>query len=133
MNKSGFRGVGSTQGEQAFDLTLLCNGAEEPIGHQGSDSISLNFDYIVAPNTTNVLSNSSPISKRAQGVGVQLKTNYNNQSKIIAKNEKLKLGDLMSNQNIQYSVPLSASYYQTDSVVTPGEVSSIATITIEYE
>ena len=133
VNKSGFKGVGSTQGTQAFDLNFLCNGGENLTTYEESNKISLNFDYTVAANTTNVLANNAPVSTRAGGVGIQMTTNYNNVSKIIAKNEKLELGTVKSNQNIQYNVPLSASYYQTDSAVTPGKVSSVATVTIQYE
>lgn len=133
VNKPGFKGVGSTQGAQAFDLNFLCNGGANPTAYEESNKISLNFDYTAAANTTNVLANNAPISTRAGGVGIQLKTNYNNVSKIIAKNEKLELGTVKSNQDIQYNVPLSASYYQTDAVVKPGKVSSTATVTIQYE
>ena len=133
VNKPDFKGIGSTQGSQDFDLNFLCNGGINPTAYEESNKISLNFDYTLAANTTNVLANNSPASTRASGVGIQLKTNYNNVSKIIAKNEKLELGTVKSNQNIQYNVPLSASYYQTDAVVTPGKVSSVATVTIQYE
>lgn len=133
VNKSGFKGVGSTQGNQAFDLNFLCNGGENLTPYEQSNKISLNFDYALAPNTTNVLANTAAASTRASGVGIQLKTNYNNISKAIVKNEKLALGTVKSNQNIQYNVPLDASYYQTDATITPGKVSSVATVTIEYE
>lgn len=133
VNKSGFKGVGSTQGTQAFDLNFLCNGGENLTPYEQSNKISLNFDYALAPNTTNVLANTAAASTRASGVGIQLKTNYNNVSKAIVKNEKLALGTVKSNQNIQYNVPLDASYYQTDATITPGKVSSVATVTIEYE
>lgn len=133
VNKSGFKGVGSTQGTQAFDLNFLCNGGENLTAYEESNKVSLNFDYALAPNTTNVLANTAAASTRASGVGIQLKTNYNNVSKAIIKNEKLALGTVKSNQNIQYNVPLDASYYQTDAIMTPGKVSSVATVTIEYE
>lgn len=133
VNKSGFKGIGSTQGTQAFDLNFLCNGGENLTDYEESNKVSLNFDYTLAPNTTNVLANTAAVSTRASGVGIQLKTNYNNVSKAIVKNEKLALGTVKSNQNIQYNVPLDASYYQTDAIVTPGKVSSVATVTIEYE
>ena len=133
VNKSGFKGVGSTQGNQAFDLNFLCNGGENLTAYEESNKVSLNFDYTLAPNTTNVLANTAAVSTRASGVGIQLKTNYNNVSKAIVKNEKLALGTVKSNQNIQYNVPLDASYYQTDATITPGKVSSVATVTIEYD
>lgn len=133
VSKSGFKGIGSTQGNQAFDLNFLCNGGENPTLQEVSNEISLNFDYTLASNTTNVLANTAAAPTRASGVGIQLKTNYNNVSKAIVRNEKLALGTVKSNQNIQYNVPLSAHYYQTDAVVTPGKVSSVATVTIQYD
>lgn len=133
VNKSGFQGVGSTQGAQAFDLNFLCNGGENPTAYEESNKIGLSFDYTTVANTANVLANNAPISTRAGGVGIQMKTSYKNTDKVIEKNSKLDLGTIKSNQNIQYNVPLNASYYQTDSVVTSGKVSSVATITIQYE
>lgn len=133
VNKSGFKGVGSSQGAQAFDLNFLCNGGENLTAYEESNKISLSFDYTAAANTADVLANNAPVSTRADGVGIQMKTSYNNTDKVITKNSKLDLGTVKSNQNIQYSVPLSASYYQTDSVITPGKVSSVATVTVEYE
>ncbi|WP_201583088.1 fimbrial protein [Psychrobacter jeotgali] len=133
VNKYDFKGVGSTQAAQAFDLNFLCNGGENPTGYQESNVISLKFDYTAAPNTTNVINNNAPASTKARGVGVQLKTSYNNTNKTIAKNEKLKLGVLKSNDSLQYNVPLSASYYQTDADITAGKVSSVATVTVEYD
>lgn len=133
VNKSGFQGVGSTQGAQAFDLNFLCNGGENLTAYEESNKIGLSFDYTTAANAANVLANNAPVSTRAGGVGIQMKTSYNNVDKVIAKNSKLDLGTVKSNQNIQYNVPLSASYYQTDSVITPGKVNSVATVTIQYE
>ena len=133
VNKSGFQGVGSTQGVQAFDLNFLCNGGENPTSYEESNKIGVSFDYTTAANAANVLANNAPISTRAGGVGIQMKTSYKNTDKVIEKNSKLDLGTIKSNQNIQYNVPLNASYYQMDSVVTSGKVSSVATVTIQYE
>ena len=134
VNKADFKGVGSTQGEQAFDLNILCNGGQNPTGFEESNKISLSFDYNSAPNTNNlVLLNDAPAINRANGVGVQLLWNYQNQNKAIAKNEKLALGTLNSNQSIQYNVPMKARYYQTASNVSPGKVRGMATVTIEYD
>jgi type 1 fimbria pilin len=52
---------------------------------------------------------------------------------VIAKNDKLELGTLKSNDNIQYNVPMTARYYQTATKVTPGKVRAMATVTIEYD
>lgn len=133
VNKTGFTGVGSTQGAQEFYLNFVCNGGENLTSDQQSTAISLNFDYEPADNTTNILANNAPESIRSGGVGVELKTNYNNSGSRVERNENLELGDVQSNQNRQFNVPFIASYYQTESVVTPGDVSSLATVTVEYE
>lgn len=133
VNKADFNGVGSTHGEQAFDLNILCNGGKNPTGYEERNKISLAFDYQVANNLANVIRNDAPAATRASGVGVQLLSKYKNSTKAIAKNEKVELGTVQSNQTLQYSVPMLARYYQTATNVTPGAVRSVATVTIEYE
>ena len=134
VNKADFKGVGSTQGEQAFDLNILCNGGQNPTGYEESNKISLSFDYSAAPNTNNqVINNDAPANTRAKGVGTQMLWNYKNQNKVIAKGDKLALGTLNSNQTLQYNVPMKARYYQTEATVSPGTVRGMATVTIEYD
>lgn len=134
VNKADFKGIGSTQGEQTFDLNILCNGGQNPTGYEESNKISLTFDYTAAANTNNqVINNDAPANTRASGVGTQIIWNYQNQNKVITKGDKLALGTLKSNQNIQYNVPMKARYYQTASTVTPGTVRGMATVTIEYD
>ncbi|WP_445116311.1 fimbrial protein [Acinetobacter sp. WZC-1] len=134
VNKADFKGIGSTQGEQAFDLNILCNGGKSPSDYTESNKISLSFDYNAATGTNNqVLANDAPARTRANGVGVQLVWDYQKQNKVIAKNDKLTLGTLRSNQSIQYNVPMKARYYQTASNVSPGTVRGMATVTIEYD
>ena len=134
VNKADFKGVGSTQGEQIFDLNILCNGGQNPTGYNESNKISLSFDYNPAPNTNNkVINNDAPANTRARGVGTQMLWNYQNQNKVIAKGDKLALGTLNSNQTLQYNVPMKARYYQTEATVTPGTVRGMATVTIEYD
>lgn len=134
INKADFKGVGSTQGEQAFDLNILCNGGQNPTEYQESNKISLTFDYSAAANTNNqVINNDAPINTRASGVGTQLLWNYQKQNKVIAKGDKLDLGTLKSNQTIQYNVPMKARYYQTSPIVSPGTVRGVATVTIAYD
>lgn len=130
VNKTGFTGIGSTQGEQAFDLNIKCNGGQNLTV---SEKIGLTFDYNAATNTTDVLENSAPQSTRAKGVGTQLVSQYKGSNNVIAKNEKVELGSLTSNANVEYNIPLIARYYQTDSVTTAGTVKSMATVTIEYD
>ena len=130
VNKSGFTGIGSTQGEQAFDLNIKCNGGENLTV---PEKIGLTFDYDAAANTTDVLANSAPQSTRAKGVGTQLVSQYQGSNNIIAKNEKVALGSLVASANVEYNIPLVARYYQTETGVTGGTVKSTATVTIEYD
>ena len=134
VNKADFKGVGSTQGEQAFDLNILCNGGKNPTGYEESNKISLSFDYNAAANTNNkVINNDAPANTKAKGVGTQILWNYQNQNKVVSKGDKLELGTLTSNQTLQYNVPMKARYYQTEPTVSPGTVRGMATVTIEYD
>ena len=133
VTKSGFTGVGSTQGEQSFDLNILCNGGENPKGYEEKNLISLSFDYQTECTNTQVLRNLEPNATKANGVGVQLLWNYNNQNRVIGLGDKLELGTVKSNQTIEYNVPLTARYYQTNANVTAGKVRAMATVTIEYD
>ncbi|WP_332605521.1 fimbrial protein [Acinetobacter sp. ESBL14] len=131
--KSGFKGVGSTQGEQSFELNILCNGGENPTGYEEKNLISLTFDYQQEGNNTQVLKNLEPNSTKANGVGVQLVWNYQNKNQVIGLGNKLELGTVKSNQTVQYNVPLTARYYQTATNVTAGKVRAMATVTIQYD
>lgn len=131
--KSGFNGVGSTQGEQSFDLNILCNGGINPTGYEEKNLISLDFDFPQDGNNSEVMTNTAPSSTRANGVGVQLFWKYQSQNKPIRKGNKLQVGTVNSNQTVQYNIPLSARYYQTAANVTAGRVQAMATVTIQYD
>ncbi|MCH7318580.1 fimbrial protein [Acinetobacter sp. ANC 5659] len=131
--KSGFSGIGSTQGEQSFDLNILCNGGINPTGYEEKNLISLDFDFPQDGNNSEVMTNTAPSSARANGVGVQLFWKYQSQNKPIRKGDKLQVGTVNSNQTVQYNIPLSARYYQTATNVTAGRVQAMATVTIQYD
>ncbi|MDR2062858.1 MAG: type 1 fimbrial protein [Acinetobacter sp.] len=131
--KSGFSGVGSTQGEQSFDLNILCNGGKNPTGYEEKNQISLDFDFPQDGTNNQVMSNTAPNSTKANGVGVQLLWKYQNKNQVIRKGDKLDVGTVNSNQTVQYNIPLSARYYQTATNVTAGTVRAMATVTIQYD
>ncbi|WP_218657203.1 fimbrial protein, partial [Acinetobacter baumannii] len=133
VTKAGFKGVGSTQGEQTFDMNILCNGGINPTGYEEKNLISLTYDFTQDGTNNQVLANTAPTSEKANGVGVQLLWNYQNKNQVIKKGDKLALGTLSSNQTLQYNVPMTARYYQTAANVTPGKVRAMATVTIEYD
>lgn len=133
VTKAGFKGVGSTQGEQTFDINILCNGGINPTGYEEKNVISLTYDFTQDGTNNQVLANTAAASEKANGVGVQLLWNYQNKNQVIKKGDKLALGTLSSNQTLQYNVPMTARYYQTATNVTAGKVRAMATVTIEYD
>ncbi|WP_374667597.1 fimbrial protein [Acinetobacter sp.] len=134
VKKADFNGVGSTQGEQAFNLNILCNGGDNPTGIDVSNDISLSFDYPAVSGTNNqVILNDAPESTRAKGVGTQIVWNYEGENRVIAKGDKLAVGTVHSGQQTQYDVPLIARYYQTEPTVSAGTVRGMASVTIEYD
>lgn len=131
--KSAFRAIGSTQGEQNFNLSILCNGSENNSGIATSNTISLSFDYNSDTSNNQVINNSAANSIKANGVGVELLWNLNGANKPIQKATKLNIGSVSSNQTVEYDIPLTARYYQTATNVTAGEVKATATVTIQYD
>ena len=131
--KSGFKTIGSTQGEQNFNLSILCNGGENNSGIATSNMISLSFDYNSDNSNNQVINNSAANSIKANGVGVELLWNMNGANKPIEKATKLNIGMVSSNQTVEYDIPLTARYYQTATNVTAGEVKATATVTIQYD
>ncbi|NUF35308.1 fimbrial protein, partial [Acinetobacter oleivorans] len=130
--KSAFRAIGSTQGEQNFNLSILCNGGENNSGIATSNTISLSFDYNSDTSNNQVINNSAANSIKANGVGVELLWNLNGANKPIQKATKLNIGSVSSNQTVEYDIPLTARYYQTATNLTAGEVKATATVTIQY-
>lgn len=131
--KSAFRAIGSTQGEQNFNLSILCNGGENNSGIATSNTISLSFDYNSDTSNNQVINNSAANSIKANGVGVELLWNLNGANKPIQKATKLNIGSVSSNQTVEYDISLTARYYQTATNVTTGEVKATATVTIQYD
>lgn len=133
VTKAAFTGIGSTQGNQAFNFNILCNGGNNNTGFQEKNSISLKFGFTQDTSNANVIINSAPDSTKARGVGVQIVSDYQNNSQAIANGGNIQLGTVSSNEVAQYNVPLRARYYQTENTVTAGQVRAIATITIDYQ
>ncbi|MFE1635858.1 fimbrial protein, partial [Acinetobacter baumannii] len=94
--KSGFRAIGSTQGEKNFNLSILCNGGENNSGVPTSNTLSLSFDYISDTSNSQVINNSAADSTKANGVGVELLWNMNGANNPIRKGNKLDIGTVSS-------------------------------------
>lgn len=131
VTTSDFRGIGTTLAEQAFDMSLLCNGGASSGGYLEKNFISVSYDYQQYANNNQVISNIANPGSRAGGVGLQLL--WNDASKEVIKNKQnFQLGTVNSNQSLQFNIPMLARYYQTDNNVTAGQVKGIATVTVEY-
>ena len=131
VNKSEFQGVGSTAGEQGFNLDLKCNGGTNPSNYIENNRISLDFDYESTDMQT--ITNSATSSTRANGVNTQLVMDYGNQNTIVRKGSRFYLGTVNSGQSLQYNLPMRARYIKMTQNVTPGKVRGMATVTIHYE
>lgn len=131
VNTSQFRGIGTTLAEQAFNMTLLCNGGESSGGYIENNIISVTYDYQQYANNNEVLNNIVADSSKANGVGLQLLWNDSNKE-VIKNGQNFHLGTVNSNQNLQFNIPMAARYYQTDNNVTAGKVKGIATLTVQY-
>ena len=134
VNKSDFNGVGSTAAEKPFNIRLLCSGGVNGSDVPTSNNISLSFLYNIAPNTTNVIENNRSVpSSRASGVGVQLIWDYKNQNTVVLNNVKQNVETINSNNTKLFDIPMKARYYQTAQNITPGRVSGLAQIIINYD
>lgn len=133
VNTTGFKGVGSTQGEQPFDMNILCNGGKNPTGYEEKNQISLTYDYLAEDNSNNVLQNTAPVVEKAKGVAIQLLWNYQGKNDVIKKGDKLVLGTLNSGSSITYNVPMAARYYQSATKMSAGKVRAQATVMINYD
>lgn len=132
VTKADFKGVGTTLAEQAFNMTILCNGGENPSGYTEKNLISLSYGFTPEGSAQNVIKNIASDNNKAQGVSTQLL--WEGPSKqVISNNDKFELGSVNSNQTVQYQVPMTARYYQSATNVTPGRVTGLATMTIQYD
>ncbi|WP_211946905.1 fimbrial protein [Cupriavidus yeoncheonensis] len=115
-----FGGVGSTQGATAFSIPLVCDAGV---------SVAYKLDGPADPsNAPGVLANQTG-SGKATGVGVQ----------VLQGSAPVTLGAVSptfiqtTQANQAVSIPMTAQYYKTNSVVNSGSVSAIATLTMNYQ
>lgn len=121
VNKSVFRGTGSTSAPVNFNVSLNCdsntkvNITLEP-GSSGS--------YDASSGVLNLDSNDS---NAATGVGLQILYN----SSPVSLGESLSVGTTTADGD--YSIPFTARYYQTTSAITAGTADASATFTMTYK
>ncbi|CRL60851.1 type 1 fimbrial protein [Providencia rettgeri] len=130
VNRTEFRGIGTTAGEKQFPINLLCNGGISI----SPDSIAVNMTFggTKAPNTPinkGVLDNAVKNSM-AQGIGVQVLTDKN---KELEWGKIYKVGELISAQDKEIRMNYIARYYQFGSKISAGEVEAKMLLNITYD
>ncbi|HDT6566761.1 TPA: fimbrial protein [Enterobacter cloacae] len=119
VDKNAFHGEGTSPGDQytkTFDIPLTCN---------AGTNVKIKFDGDAYDATKGVIKTITA-NNSATGVGIQLL--YNNLN--------IKLGEYIAAGNSSsggtFMIPMKARYYQTGSIITPGEANGIVTITLTY-
>ncbi|WEV49448.1 fimbrial protein [Acinetobacter sp. ESL0695] len=128
--RSGFNGVGSIQGEQNFQVNVLCNGGYNITSYNEQNQIGVNFNYTASAYNTQAIKNTSNNSP-ASGVDLQLLWSNNNEA--IRNNYNYTIGSIVSNDTQTYEMQLKARYIQTQEQIKPGQIQGLATITINYK
>ncbi|MCU7782450.1 fimbrial protein [Lelliottia amnigena] len=116
-----FTSVGKTTQEKNFDIGLTCDG-------QANISVALEGQQNAETSDTSILALTNSGSQNiATGLGAQIL--YNNSP--LKLNEKIALKTTTG--NVLETFSFSARYYQTKSVVTPGEANVVATLSITHQ
>ena len=128
--KSKLNAIGTVTAAEDFTLGMSCSGGDtgKTLG-----IFAVLTDQSAPDNRSDVLSLSNGSS--ATGVGIQILRNgsplaYGPDSTASTAQNRWKVGTY---GNVNVTIPLSARYIQTDSVVTAGTVNARATFTVSYE
>ncbi|QLV67264.1 fimbrial protein [Citrobacter sp. RHBSTW-00570] len=133
VTAASFGGVGSTQGEKAFDININCVGGigEDLLpGNARQGIVNVRFDYTQDASNAPGVIKSEPGANTASGVAIQLLTG--NTTQPIKNGDAVNAGRTIPNQSNTLTLPLKARYYRTGSTIKGGNIKSTATFTIEY-
>jgi type 1 fimbria pilin len=133
VTSASFGGIGSTQGEKAFDIRINCVGGVGSDPSPGSDSqgiVNVRFEYTQDPSNAPGVIKSQSSANPASGIAVQLLNG--NTAQPINNGDVINTGKTIPNQANTLILPLKARYYRTGAIVKGGNITSIATFTIEY-
>jgi type 1 fimbria pilin len=133
VTAASFGGVGSTQGEKAFDININCvGGVGENLlpGSAGQGIVNVRFDYTQDPSNAPGVIKSETGANSASGVAVQLLTGSTTQP--IKNGDAVNAGHTIPNQANTLTLPLKARYYRTGSTIKGGNIKSTAVFTLEY-
>ncbi|AOJ84895.1 pilus assembly protein [Burkholderia savannae] len=116
-----FTGIGSSFADRNFSIGLTCT---QP---SGTYNVALTFsataDSSGAPGVLAITQSEAA----ATGVGIQLLMNGSS----VTFGSELDAGSATAGTTL--AIPMTARYYQTGSVITPGAANGIATFTISYK
>jgi type 1 fimbria pilin len=117
-----FHGVGSTAVERKFTINLQCQ--------QSSNIVTLQIDGTADPSNSPGVLQITQGARSAKGVGIQVLDELH-RPVVYGSNS---IGGFRNSDGPNLvQVPFFARYYQTESVITPGEANAIATFTIRYQ
>ncbi|WP_341318929.1 fimbrial protein [Paraburkholderia sp. IMGN_8] len=116
-----FTGMGSTYGDLNFNIGLTCT---QP---SGTYNVALTFSATADSSGASGVLAITQSTDAASGVGIQLLMS----SSPVTFDTVLDAGSATAGATM--TIPMTARYYQTGSVVTPGAANGIATFTISYK
>ncbi|TCM70942.1 fimbrial protein [Acinetobacter calcoaceticus] len=124
-----FSGIGSTASAKPFDMSVICQTA--PTAYESK--IKVSYDFVPDSSNMTVLSNTADPTTKASGVGIQLLWDGAADKGPIKSNDIFTIGNNISTQGGTYMANMIAQYYQTESIMTPGLVTGMATVTIHQD
>lgn len=130
VTRAGFNGIGSSQGQQDFELNIRCNGGYNPTGYDVKSQISVSYNFVQEDGNRQVLKNTA--AQPAQGVGTQLLLG-DGRNQVIGNGDRVMLGSIGNDEQSSYRIPMTARYVQSGQRVTAGQVRGLATVTIKYD
>ncbi|AOJ03759.1 pilus assembly protein [Burkholderia mayonis] len=116
-----FSGIGSTYGDQNFNIGLTCT---QPAG---TYNVALTFSATADSTGASGVLALTQRSDVASGVGIQLLMG----GAPVTFGTALDAGSATAGTTL--TIPMTARYYQTGGMVTPGAANGIATFTISYK
>ncbi|KVA21226.1 fimbrial protein [Burkholderia ubonensis] len=116
-----FSGVGSTYGDRSFNIGLTCT---QPAG---TYNVALRFSATADSSGAAGVLAITQSSDSAAGVGIQLLMN----GLPVTFDTVLDVGSATAGATL--TIPMTARYYQTRGVMTPGAANGVATFTISYK
>lgn len=127
VQKSQFKGVGSTLNERLFDIRMHCAGGNES---QRTGDVGLSFAYERDASGIQGVIKNIATTDAADGVGIQLLEACGTP---VATNSVVQTSGFNQIAKSTFNVGMMSRYYQTKSQVSGGNVNAQATFTVVYQ